>query len=714
MCYSLALAAGCTALSRSGSRAGEPQSSASGPAFADALAHYSTGLALEWQEREAESFSNFFRAAELDPDNEELQFRVALNLVQQQRGPEAVAVMERLAKRHPKSERAQLWTALIYHATGQFDQALQAYDRVRKINPRSSVAYLQKAELLLRQKQIPEAIAVLESGLTKVEQPLDLYRALGPLEHGQARMDQAAGRTAERLPRAIRTFEKAVERYPDDASMREILGRLYIMAGQIDQALEAYAPLDRPGQQDLRLSQQLAVSFLLNPDRQAVITALADRAEREPGNARVLYYLGAVLEQSKLPGEASEVYRRAITADPSWSAPYLRRVVLQIAQEEPEEAILTLEDGLQQQPDEARFLELLAYIHLGRQDYDGALDAFARTEQALNAQHKAPVSASFYLSHAFAFQANGQYGEAARRLSQAMEKNPTYLDAYIQYAFRSRNRTNLIDCAQVLDEMAKGTNVSAVIHAYRGLLHNYQEEYAAAITSFEKAEQLAHEQENEDEVLTPTFYFWYASACERMGQFEQAVKLFDVILAHKPEPTDESNFKAYVDALNYRAYMHAERGLELDQALKHINEALEARPDSAAFTDTRGWIYFMQGRYEEARVDIARALELLPGDPTITDHMGDVEAKLDRMEEAVAWWKKSFVADPDNKKVAQKLIDQGVDLTPLRTEAQQRKSWATKDDPANHLPDFGLEDPEGLVPEEPVMDPEPEAPLPTP
>lgn len=707
---SLALAAGCSSLSGSGSRVEESPSSASGPAFADALAHYSTGLALEWQDREAESFSNFFRAAELDPDNEELQFRVALNLVQQQRGPEAVAVMERLAKRHPKSERAQLWTALIYHATGQFEQALQAYDRVRKINPTSSVAYLQKAELLLRQKRMPEAIAVLESGLPKVEKPLDLYRALGPLEHAQARMEQAAGRTPQRLPHAIRTFEQALARYPDDASMREILGRLYIMAGRIDQALDTYAPLDRPGQNDLRLSQQLAVSFLLAPDRQAVITALADRTEREPGNARVLYYLGAVLEQSKLPGEAAEVYRRAITADPAWSAPYLRRVVLQIAAEEPEEAILTLEDGLLQQPDEARFLELLAYIHLGRQDYDGALDAFARAEHALDAQHKAPVSASFFLSHAFAFQANGQYAEAARRLNQAMEKNPTYLDAYIQYAFRSSNRTNLEGCAQVLEELTRGTNVTAVIYAYRGLLHNYQEEYAAALPCFEKAEQLAREQETEDDVLTPTFYFWFASACERTGKFEQAVKLFDVILARKPSPDDEANFKAYVDALNYRAYMHAERGLDLDQALAHINEALAARPDSAAFTDTRGWIYFMQGRYEEARVDIARALELLPGDSTITDHMGDVEAKLGRLEDAVAWWKKSFLADPDNQKVAQKLMDQGVDLAPLREEARQQSTATSRQAPANHLPDFGLEDPEPLVPDEVEMDVAPEAP----
>lgn len=701
VCASLALVSGCATAYRPGPGEGAAPELESASAFSEALARYSTGLALEWQNDEAASFSNFLRAAELDPDNEELQFRVALGLVHQQQGEEAVAIMERLAKRHPKSERAQLWLALVHHATGDFDRALDAYDRVRKINPRSTVPYLQKAELQLRQKRLDDAVETLEDGLSRAEDPLDLYRALGPLEHNRARADLSAGRKPAHLAGAIRHFEYAVNRYPEEDSLREMLGRFYLMSGQIEQALATYAPLEQRTTDDLRRAQQLAMSFLLAPDREATIKALSDRAEREPRNARVLYYLGTVLEQSKLVYEGAEAYRRAITVDPSWPAPYLRRVVLQVAADEPEEAILTLEDGLQQLPNEVRFLELLSYIHLGRQDYASALDAFSRTAKALEKHKKQPVSGSFYLSYAFAQQAAGQYEQAAQRLQDAMQRNPTFLDAYVQYAFRSRDTNHITGCARVLEALGQATNAPATVFAYQGLLHNYQQAYSNAIPAFEKAEQRAREQETEEEVLRPTFFFWFASACERTGQFERAVKLFEHILANPPPPSETEDYKAYVDTLNYHAYMHAERGLDLDRALTNINQALQIRPDSAAFIDTRGWIYFMQGRYEEARADIARALELLPDDPTITDHMGDIEAKLGRPQEALLWWRKSFLLDPTQDKVAAKLSAQGVDLEALRKDAEALKKKEAEQDQGQTpaLPEFDVEEAGTLLPE---------------
>lgn len=713
MAGSLALAAGCTSVSRPGPRAGTTPETVSASAFAEALARYSTGLALEWQNEESASFSNFQRAAELDPDNEELQFRVALTLIRQQRGPEAVAVMNRLVQRHPKSERAHLWLALVYHATGDLERALQSYDRVRKINPASVVPYLQKAELQLRLKKLDEAIATLESGLHRVDQPLDLYHALGPLEQNRARIDLGAGGKAAHLQDAVRTFERALKQYSDDQETRETLARLYILNGQVDRALDTYQPLERIQADDLRQAQQTATSFLLNPDRAATLKALAERSEREPGNARVLYYLGTVLELSKMPQEASEAYRRAITADPAWPAPYLRRVVLQVAEQEPEEAVLTLEDGLMQHPQELRFLELLAYLHLGRQDYPSALDAFSRTEQAMREQKKKPVSNSFYLSYAYARQASGDFEQAALLLQKSMAQNPAFLDAYVQYAFREGRTNQITGCQRVLESLGRLTNAPATVFAYQGLLFNYQSRYHEAIQAFEQAEARARDPVGEENQLTTSFYFWYASACERIGEFDRAVKLFEHLLDDPPAPGRTEEYKTYVDALNYHAYMHAERGLDLDRALTNVNLALAARPASPAFLDTRGWIYFMQGRYEEARSDIARALELLPDDPTITDHMGDIEAKLGQTESAITWWKKSFLAEPTNEKVAAKLAEQGVDLEPLKAEAAERHRTAQGAASSSETPpllDFGVETedellPEGAPDELPVLDP---------
>lgn len=714
LCSQLAFVAGCTTVFRPGPDSGAAPETASAAAFAEALARYSTGLALEWQNDPSGSFSNFLRAAELDPDNEELQFRVALSLIQQRRAPEAVALMERLAKRRPKSERVQLWMALTYQASGDQKQALATYERVRKINPRSTVPYLQKAELLLREKKFEEAVETLESGLDRVDDARDLYRALGPLEHNRTRVELGADQKPTHLAKTIRTFEQAVARYPEEDGLREMLGRFYIMNGQIDRALETYAPLEKKNTDDLRQDQQMAMSFLLAPDRKATLETLAAKAEQDPSQARVHFYLGTVLEHSKLPYEAAEAYRRAISAAPQWPAPYLRRVVLQVAGQEPEEAILTLEDGLQQLPDEVRFLELLAYIQLGRQDYPGALDAFARAEQAMQKTKKTPVSASFSLSYAFTQQVSGNYDDAARRLNQAMKKNPALLDAYIQYVFRSDDTNHLAGCIRVLEQMGQSTNASPAVFTYQGLLHNAQEEYPAAIAAFEKAEARARALENEDELLGATFLFWYASACERNGELDRSIQLFERILANPPPARDREGYKAYVDALNYHAYMHAERGQDLDRALTNINLALSVRPDSPAFIDTRGWIYFMQGRYDLARVDIERALQLLPNDPTITDHMGDLEDKAGQPELALTWWKKAYVLDPTNDKVAAKLTALQVDLAPLQAEADALKKAKLKqqaEESSGQLPDFDVEDPPATQMDDAAPAPDADEPL---
>lgn len=58
-----------------------------------------------------------------------------------------------------------------------------------------------------------------------------------------------------------------------------------------------------------------------------------------------------------------------------------------------------------------------------------------------------------------------------------------------------------------------------------------------------------------------------------------------------------------VTTLNALAYGRALANIELDQALIDINEALSYRPDDADLRDTRAWVYYQLGRYEEAFVD---------------------------------------------------------------------------------------------------------------
>jgi tetratricopeptide (TPR) repeat protein len=641
--------------------------------FADALAHFSRGISHEWDRDAGGAFTSFQQAAQLDPDNEELQFRVALLLLQDRRTDEAVAIMERLARRHPRSERAQLWTAFVYRAVDQPEKALRAYHRAVEAAPDSPIAYIEQASLYAKLDRVEEAMDLLERALDRVAEPADLLRALGDIYIRQAALSARNGETPRRLKAALRIFARAVEQRPDDQSLLFQLGDLYLLNGDFEKAISCFERIEALNPNDLRIKQKLAMSLMASGNRAKALATLEQIAAKDPDNARVLYYLAQVQEQGGDFEAAGRTYERALQAAPREPASYLRLAMIRMAADDAPGAVRVLEDGLAHLPEDSRFLELLAYVHLGQRDYKNALAFFTRTRELLDATHQEPLTPNFHLNHAIATQLAGQPSEAASLLYQAMGINRAYLQAYVHYMSREASGTNISQSVNVLTQLGEKAPDDPGLFLYLGLLNSYAKLYPAAVAAFEKAEKLAMEADLQEDVLTPSFFFWFGAACERNGEFDRAVGLFQRCIALEPAPADRVEHKAYVDALNYLAYMWAERGIELDQALAYVQRALAAHPQSAAYRDTLGWIHFMQARYDEALREISRAFDLLPDDPTITDHLGDVHDKLGHADDAVTWWKRSFVLEPENEKVAAKLLARSVDLEPLRQEAEELK-----------------------------------------
>ena len=47
------------------------------------------------------------------------------------------------------------------------------------------------------------------------------------------------------------------------------------------------------------------------------------------------------------------------------------------------------------------------------------------------------------------------------------------------------------------------------------------------------------------------------------------------------------------------------------------------RPYDGYIVDSVGWAYYRLGRYDDAAKTLEAAVLLVPGDPTINDHLGD-------------------------------------------------------------------------------------------
>ncbi|NEU34988.1 tetratricopeptide repeat protein, partial [bacterium LRH843] len=65
-------------------------------------------------------------------------------------------------------------------------------------------------------------------------------------------------------------------------------------------------------------------------------------------------------------------------------------------------------------------------------------------------------------------------------------------------------------------------------------------------------------------------------------------------------------------------------------------------PNSGYIVDSLGWALYRLGRYEEAIGHMEHATELMPVDPVVNDHLGDVLWAVGRKREAEFQWHRAL------------------------------------------------------------------------
>ena len=116
---------------------------------------------------------------------------------------------------------------------------------------------------------------------------------------------------------------------------------------------------------------------------------------------------------------------------------------------------------------------------------------------------------------------------------------------------------------------------------------------------------------------------------ERLQDFKNADK--DLKQSLKINPND-----AYV--LNYLAYSWLERDYRIDDAIKMLEKAYEQENNDPYIIDSIGWAYYLINDFSKAEKFLKRAVLLMPDDPIVNDHYGDILWKLDRKMQARYFW----------------------------------------------------------------------------
>lgn len=254
--------------------------------FADANVENLLTQALLGDGRPAEAFAAFERAVRLAPSNEKLYLYVVETCMGLGYYDMGMKVAEMGLKRLPRSAPLVFEHGILLAQLDFMDEAMKELQKVTELAPGSDIAYIASAQKSLFQSDPDEAVRIAREGIRKGRQHFMLLSLFGA-----AVMLSGAEPDSEDFAEARTALERAVALSPSYASARMTLGKLYLMAGRVNDAIE-----------------QLNAARELDPKNAAVYSNLATAYRKRGDTARAEEML-AVL--AKLNEEEVERIRSA-------------------------------------------------------------------------------------------------------------------------------------------------------------------------------------------------------------------------------------------------------------------------------------------------------------------------------------------------------------------------------------------------------------------
>jgi len=362
----------------------------------------------------------------------------------------------------------------------------------------------------------------------------------------------------------IQQLRDLVDKNPDNVPYRFALATALLQGGDLAGARTHFQEVLKrsPGARDALISMS-DVSLRLGNLAEATQYARS-ALDVDPGNVRAQLLEGRSLVRQGSFEQAATVLDNLVRQDPKSVDARIEQARLDMARKRFGVAEAAFNKILVSNPTELRAIEGLVDIDVAEDRPDQAL---ARLKQELARSHEAPQV--LYLTAITALRI-GKFDECVDDLKRLAEKTPDSIDPQLELAgvFRLRG------------------------------------DYPHAIETLRKAAALHPQDARVNSMLS--------SLLEMDNQQQEAKALAKKALDQ--QPTSKA-------AMNNLAYLLAETGDNLDQALKLAQQAVDggAQP---YFEDTLGFVYLKKGKNDEAVQVFDQLVRKYPLEPVFAYHLG--------------------------------------------------------------------------------------------
>lgn len=192
----------------------------------------------------------------------------------------------------------------------------------------------------------------------------------------------------------------------------------------------------------------------------------------------------------------------------------------------------------------------------------------------------------------------------------------------LSYAIEEGDTTSIIRlCKPAVDYSSD----NPVYYYYLGFAYYQTDSVNAAIDTFRKGLEKNRAQKSEDTQITANIYLLLGDLYHKIGKADKCFEAYDSCLIYRSDDALVLN--------NYAYYLSLQKK-DLQRAEQMSRRSLELEPDNATYLDTLAWILYMQKRYDEAKTEMDKAVEILGNEinsddnDSIRDHVKQINDKV--------------------------------------------------------------------------------------
>lgn len=589
-------------------------------------AHILRGNALGGLNNFDQAIKEIEEALRLDPASGATYTQ--LGLVESARGrhAEAEAAFRRAITLEPSRIGARLALANFYWAAGRFGEAGETLESTLQMAPND--------------EETNHALAIFSLATGRIREAEKYLKQLVSINGAPAAQFTLADYyiATHRSSEAIAILAPITSGPRPPAQARQRLARAYMGADMPDKAQAVINELlvETPGDAEAQLLKgQLALQEN-KPDE--AITAVKAAVAAAPASAEAQFVLGRVYAARGDYAGAENAFREVLKINPAAAAAQTELSILQLSAGAASASLMNAEAAVKNQPDRLDTrLALVRSLLAAKQ-----LDRAQRELQPLLTTH-AHVPAVLVQSAVLAASRNDMAGARAT-FEKALVADPNSLEAFGGVLALDLNAKNYGAARDRVTRKLESGPVTAPLLLLAARTYGSANDLASAERVLRQAIQM-------DATLLPA-YSMLGQIYLQQGKLDQARQEFDnlaqkqsnpvgaltmagmILQAQNNSPQARARYERAVTldpraavAANNLAWMYAESGEKLDDALRLARNAAEALPESADILDTLGWVYYKNNLADVAIGPLVRSVEKEPKNADYRFHLGLVYIK---------------------------------------------------------------------------------------